>query len=83
MQAKLEAHSAKLWSLNEIERTGGEPDVVGQDKKTANTFFMIAQQKAPQAAETFVMTLKRWSPGKLTNWKTAPWVWPMPWALSF
>jgi hypothetical protein len=34
VQAKLEANPEKLWSLNEMERTGGEPDVVGYDKKT-------------------------------------------------
>jgi hypothetical protein len=36
---KLEAHAGKLWSLHEMESTGGEPDVVGFDKKSANTFF--------------------------------------------
>ena len=40
VQAKLEANPEKLWSLNEMESTGGEPDVVGFDKKTgAYTFF--------------------------------------------
>jgi len=34
IQAKLEATPEKLWSLGEMERTGGEPDVVGYDKKT-------------------------------------------------
>ena len=34
VQAKLEAYPEKLWSLNEMERTGGEPDVVGYDEKT-------------------------------------------------
>ena len=34
VKAKLEANTEKLWSLNEMERTGGEPDVVGHDKKT-------------------------------------------------
>ena len=34
VQAKLEANADKLWSLNELERTGGEADVVGHDKKT-------------------------------------------------
>ena len=34
VQAKLEADTKKLWSLGEMERTGGEPDVVGFDKKT-------------------------------------------------
>ena len=32
VQVKLEAHAGKLWSLNEMERTGGEPDVVGHDQ---------------------------------------------------
>jgi hypothetical protein len=39
VQAKLEANPAKLWSLNEMEKTGGEPDVVGQDKKTGEIVF--------------------------------------------
>ena len=39
VQAKLEAIAEKLWSLNEMERTGGEPDVVGQDKKTGEYIF--------------------------------------------
>ena len=34
VQAKLEANPKKLWSLNEMERTGGEPDIVGYGKKT-------------------------------------------------
>ena len=34
VQAKLEGHTEKLWSLNEMERSGGEPDVVGHDKRT-------------------------------------------------
>ncbi len=39
VQAKLEAHPNKLWSLSEMERTGGEPDVVGYDKKTGEYIF--------------------------------------------
>jgi len=34
VQTKLEASPEKLWSLSEMERTGGEPDVVGREKKT-------------------------------------------------
>jgi Protein of unknown function (DUF4256) len=37
VQAKLESNAEKLWSLNEMERTGGEPDVVDHDKKTGVT----------------------------------------------
>ena len=40
VQAKLEASPAKLWSLNEMEMTGGEPDVVGIDKKTNEYIFL-------------------------------------------
>ena len=36
---KLEANADKLWSLSEMERTGGEPDVVGHDKKTGEYIF--------------------------------------------
>jgi len=57
--AKLEANTEKLWSLNEMERTGGEPDVVGHDKKRENTFSMIARRKVRKTAEVFVMTVKR------------------------
>jgi hypothetical protein len=39
VQAKLEANKEKLWSLNEMERTDGEPDVVGHDKKTGEYIF--------------------------------------------
>src|SRR3970040_2206095 len=41
VQAKLEANIEKLWSLHEMERTGGEPDVVGHDKKTGEYIFCL------------------------------------------
>src|SRR5438270_11421585 len=39
VQAKLEANAEKLWSLNEMERTGGDPDVVAHDKQTGKYVF--------------------------------------------
>jgi hypothetical protein len=48
VQAKLEAHPEKLWSLNEMERTGGEPDVVGQDKKTGEYIFYDCSAESPK-----------------------------------
>ena len=83
VQAKLEANTEKLWSLNEMERTGGEPDVVGTTKRQANTFFLIVRRKALKAAEVFATTVKRWSRGKNANRKIVLWVWRPPWALSF
>jgi hypothetical protein len=47
VQAKLEAKPEKLWSLNEMERTGGEPDVVGHDNKTGETIFYDCSAESP------------------------------------
>ena len=48
VQAKLEAHAEKLASLQEMERTGGEPDVVGQDKKTGEYIFYDCSPESPK-----------------------------------
>jgi hypothetical protein len=48
VQAKLEANTEKLWSLNEMERTGGEPDVVGHDKKTGEYIFYDCAAESPK-----------------------------------
>ena len=48
VKAKLEANSEKLWSLNEMEGTGGEPDVVGQDKKTGEYIFFDCSAESPK-----------------------------------
>jgi hypothetical protein len=47
VQAKLEANKEKLWSLNEMEKTGGEPDVVGYDKKTGEYIFYDCSAESP------------------------------------
>src|SRR5438128_514633 len=47
VQAKLEASVEQLWSLNEMERTGGEPDVVGHDKKTGEYIFFDCSPQSP------------------------------------
>jgi hypothetical protein len=48
VQAKLEAQPQKLWSLNEMERTGGEPDVVGTDNKTGEYIFYDCSAESPK-----------------------------------
>lgn len=45
--ARLESNSAKLWSLSEMERTGGEPDVVGRDKKSGEILFVDCAAESP------------------------------------
>ena len=48
VQAKLDDNTEKLWSLNEMERTGGEPDVVGNDKKTGEYIFYDCSAESPK-----------------------------------
>src|SRR5258708_24528409 len=48
VQAKLEANTKKLWSLNEMERTGGETDVCGHDKKTGEYIFYDCSAESPK-----------------------------------
>jgi hypothetical protein len=48
VQAKLKANAEKLWSLNEMERTGGEPDVVGRDQKTGEYMFFDCAVETPE-----------------------------------
>jgi hypothetical protein len=47
VQSRLEASPAKLWSLNEMERTGGEPDVTGYDKKSGEYIFFDCSAESP------------------------------------
>jgi len=48
LYAKLAANTEKLWSLSEMERTGGEPDVVGLDKKTGEYIFYDCSAESPK-----------------------------------
>ena len=48
VQTKLEANAQKLWSLNEMERTGGEPDVVGHDERTGEYIFYDCSPESPK-----------------------------------
>ena len=48
VQGRLEANPVKLWSLYEMERTGGEPDVVGDDKKTGEYIFYDCSPESPK-----------------------------------
>lgn len=53
VQAKLEANSNKVWSLSEMEITGGEPDVVGFDKKTSEYIFYDCSAESPKGRRSF------------------------------
>jgi hypothetical protein len=47
VQARLEAYPEKLWSINEMEKTGGEPDVIGFDKQTGEYIFVDCSAESP------------------------------------
>jgi hypothetical protein len=49
VQTKLESNAEKLWSLNAMEATGGEPDIVGRDKKTGEYIFYDCSAETPKA----------------------------------
>ena len=53
VQARLEANAGKLWSLNEMERTSGEPDVVGHDKKSGEFIFQDCSAESPTGRRSF------------------------------
>ena len=53
VQARLDASAEKLWSLNEMERTGGEPDVVGHDEETGEYIFYDCSEESPKGRRSF------------------------------
>lgn len=53
VEEKLKAHPAKLWSLNEMEETGGEPDLVGFDKKSGEYIFYDCSAESPKGRRSF------------------------------
>lgn len=53
VRARLEAHAEKLWSLHEMEKSGGEPDVVGHDKKTNEYIFYDCSAESPKGRRSF------------------------------
>jgi hypothetical protein len=52
VKARLDANPEKLWSLSEMERTGGEPDVTGQDKKTGEFWFVDCAAQSPAGRQS-------------------------------
>lgn len=64
VQARLEAQPAKLWSLNEMERTGGEPDVVGYDEKTGEIIFYDCSAESPAGRRNACYDREAWEARK-------------------
>lgn len=64
VQARLEANPDKLWSLLEMENTGGEPDVVGQDKKTGEYNFFDCSEESPKGRRSCCFDRAGWESRK-------------------
>ncbi|HRQ36691.1 MAG TPA: DUF4256 domain-containing protein [Chloroflexota bacterium] len=64
VQAKLEANPEKLWSLNEMERTGGEPDVVGYDEKAGEYIFVDCAPESPKGRRSLCYDRAAWEARK-------------------
>lgn len=83
VQAKLEANTEKLWSLNEMEITGGEPDVVGHDKKSDEYIFYDCSIESPKGRRSVCYDLEALESRKSINQKIMLLIWLPTWALSF
>ncbi|HEY9510129.1 MAG TPA: DUF4256 domain-containing protein, partial [Verrucomicrobiae bacterium] len=70
VQARLEASPEKLWSLNEMERTGGEPDVVGHDKKSGEYIFWDCSAETPKGRVSVCFDREGWLSRKEARPKT-------------
>lgn len=64
VQARLESHPSKLWSLQEMERTGGEPDVVGHDKQTGEFVFFDCSAESPAGRRSVCYDREGWESRK-------------------
>lgn len=64
VQARLESYPAKMWSLSEMERTGGEPDVVGVDKKSGEYLFYDCSKETPKWRCSVCYDRKGWESRK-------------------
>jgi hypothetical protein len=64
VQAKLEANPEKLWSLSEMERTSGEPDVVTHDEKTGEYIFYDCSDESPKDRRSFCYDRGAWESRK-------------------
>ena len=70
VQSRLEANANKLWSLNEMESTGGEPDVVGHDKQTGEYIFFDCSAETPKGRVSVCYDREGWLSRKEARPKT-------------
>lgn len=80
VQARLDAKAEQLWSLNEMERTGGEPDVVGRDKKTGEFIFVDCSAESPTSRRSLCYDREAREARKELDQTATPSTWQPRWA---
>ena len=83
VQAKLETNTEKLWSLNEMERTGGEPDVIVHDNESSEYIFYDCSAESPKGRRSVCYDREALESRKQTNHKTMLLIWLLTWVLRF
>ena len=83
VQARLEANTEKLWSLSEMQTTGGDPDVVGHDKKTGEYIFVDCSPESPKGRTSLCYDREALDSRKEHKPKNNAMDMARPWALSF
>jgi hypothetical protein len=79
LQVRLEGNTEKLWSLSEMERTGGEPDVIGYDKKTGEYIFYDCSAESPKGRRNVCYDREALESRKELSQKIPLWIWQLPW----
>lgn len=83
VEAKLNANTEKLWSLNEMEITGGEPDVVSYDKEKDEYTFYDCSAESPKGRRSLCYDLEALESRKNINQKITLLMWQLQWVLNY
>ncbi len=82
VQARLDSSPIKLWSLNEMEATGGEPDIIDVDKKTGEYIFYDCSAESPKGRRSICYDHLALESRRRTNRKIALLKWLLIWGLN-
>jgi hypothetical protein len=82
VQTKLQAQPEKIWSIHEMERTGGEPDVVGLDKKTGEYIFYDCSAESPKDRRSLCFDREALDGRKENKPGIVPAIWLRRWVSS-
>lgn len=83
VEAKLATNNEKLWSIHEMEVTGGEPDVVGYDEEKDEYTFYDCSKESPKGRRSFCYDLEALEARKNINQKITLLTWQLLWALNY